>query len=349
MRVAVDIGFGFIKAVDENGKVVSFPSMITKRGDTTLSSFVGKSDPYSVIYWEVGEDSNIKTNEKRLYVGDAAFTNGGIRKWKDKDQKLDTEDIKIFISVALAALSNHNEPVDLCVGLPISYFNSKKEELENILTSIDARISISGIPYVYEIKINSVFIFPQGVGAYYAALFDLQGVPKNIKLVTSSVGVIDIGYRTVDYIVMGKGKHGIVLMDHLSGSLEEDGMNKAIKQIADNISADINREIGINKVEQAMLWFDNILEYRGQAYNLSNYIDSAYKDLSESIASKIKLKWGLEGDMLEHVIITGGGGNVLYPYLKSNFEHAALQDKSEYANAAGYLGAQMALKNNVNA
>lgn len=343
MRVAIDVGFGFIKAVNENGKTECFPSVIAKRGESSISSFVGKSDPYSIIYWEVGE--NGKKNEKRLYVGDAALTNGGVRKWKDKDQKLDTEDIKVFISVALAVLSEKNEPFDICVGLPISYFNSKKEELENILSSIDARISISGKLFVHEIKINSVYIYPQGIGAYYSALFDLNGKPKDIKLVTKSVGVIDIGYRTVDYIVMGRGKSGIVFKDHLSGSLEEDGMNKAIKQVADSISTEVNREIGTNEVEKAILWFDNELEYRGQKYNLSKYVDAAYKDLSESISSKLKLKWGLEGDMLEQVIITGGGGGSLFPYLKENFEHAILQDKAEFANAAGYLGAQMALSN----
>lgn len=343
MRVAIDIGFGFIKAINENGKTECFPSIIAKRGESSMSSFVGKSDPYAVIYWEVEEGG--KKNEKRLFVGDAALTNGGERKWKDKDQKLDTEDIKVFISVALAALSTGKESFDICVGLPISYFNSKKEELESILTSLNARIMMSGQTVLHEIKINSVSVFPQGIGAYYAALFDINGKPKNLRLVTSSVGVIDVGYRTVDYLVMGKSKNGIVPKDHLSGSLEEDGMNKAIKDIADAISAELNREITIVEVEKAILWFDNELNYKGQTYSLSKYVDAAYKDLAESISSKIKIKWGLEGDMLEHIIITGGGGGSLFPFLKNNFEHADLQEKSEFANASGYLGAQMAGKN----
>lgn len=344
MLASIDLGFGYVKGIDEFGNTESFPSIIAKRGESSMSSFIGNSDPYAIIYWEVEEGN--KKNEKRLFVGDAALTNGGERKWADKDQKLDTEDIKVFISVALATLSKGKEPFDICVGLPISYYNSKKDELIEILTALDARVSISGRPNVYNIKINSVSVFPQGVGAYYAALFNIKGEPKNLNLVTSSVGLIDVGYRTVDFIVMGKGKNGIVPKENLSGSLEEDGMNKAIKDVANGISSELNREISIAEVEKAIVWFDNELKYRGQTYDLKNYVDAAYKDLADSISSKLKLKWGLEGDMLDHIIVTGGGGGKLFPYLKSNFVHAVLQEKSEFANVYGYLGAYMAGKKN---
>jgi len=338
MRIAVDVGFGFIKAMNERGEKAYFPSLAMKRSETTLKGIVGGADDdYSIIYWEESESGRV--NEKKCYVGDSALTNGGSRKWEDKND-FNVDDMKVFISTSVGLLNPDNESVDLCVGLPLSYYLIKKDELVNILQSLDAKISISGIPGVRSIKFNSLFVFPQGAGAYFAAVFDREGKIKDYNLATSSVGVIDIGYRTVDFLVMGKGRKGINIIDSLSGSLEEDGMNKAFQQIEKTMSEKVGREIGLTEIEKALLWFGGKLDYRRETYNLLDIEEQAYKDLAEQISSKIKIKWGLEGDLLRTILITGGGGSSLYPFLKEKFEQSELQQDAVFANCEGYLGAQ---------
>lgn len=338
MRISVDIGFGFIKAMNEKGEKVSFPSVIAKRSDTTLKGIVGgASDDYSIIYWENGEIG--RENEKKCYVGDAGMTNGGTRKWEDKSE-FNVEDMKVFIATAVGIINPSNEIVDLCVGLPMSYYMQKKNELVDVLESLFARISITGFNNIREIKFNSIFVFPQGAGAYYSAVFDHNGVVKDYNLATSSVGVIDIGYRTVDFLVMGKGRKGINIIDSLSGSLEEDGMNQAYQQVEKAVSEELGREIGLIEVEKAILWFGGKLDYRRETFNLSEYEEQAYKYQAEQIASKIKIKWGVEADLLSTILITGGGGQILYPILKAKFEQAELQGDAAFANCEGYLGAQ---------
>lgn len=338
MRIAVDIGFGFVKVMNEKGIRNCFPSVIAKRSDNSLKGIVSSViEDYSVIYWELGKDG--AENEKKLYVGDAAIINGGTRKWEDKSE-FNVEEMKVFISTAVGLVNPNNEAVDLCVGLPMSYYLDKKDELIKVLNSIDGRISYTGSPGVKEIKFNSVFCFPQGAGAYYSAVFNRNGEIEDYNLVTSSVGVIDIGYRTVDYLIMGKGRKGITIIDGLSGSLEEDGMNVAFQQIEKIVSDEIKRDIGLLEIEKAILWFGGKLEYRRQTINLIPYEEQAYKDRADNISSKIKLKWGVDGELLSQIIITGGGGGQLFPMLKEKFEQAVLQKESSYANCGGYLGAQ---------
>ncbi len=338
MRVAVDIGFGFVKVMNENGNKVSFPSVIAKRSEITLKGIVGgASDDYSIIYWE--ESVLGKVNEKKCYVGDAGMTNGGTRKWEDKTD-FNVDDMKVFISTAVGIVNTTNEPVDLCVGLPMSYYMQKKDELVEVLKSLNAKVSITGINNIREVKFNSIFVFPQGAGAYYSAVFDKNGEVKDYNLATTSVGVIDIGYRTVDYLVMGKGRKGINIIDSLSGSLEEDGMNQAFQQIEKTISEKVGRKIGLIEVEKAILWFGGKLDYRRERYDLGDFEERAYKELAEQISSKIKIKWGVEADLLGTILITGGGGQSLFPILKEKFEQSELQEDAAFANCEGYLGAQ---------
>jgi len=334
MRIAVDIGFGFVKAMNEKGKKVIFPSVLAKRPETSLRGIVGGAgDDYSITY----KEGNTTLN---MFVGDAGITNGGNRKWEDKDQ-FNIDELKIFIATAVGLVNENNENVDLCVGLPMSYYLLKKDELIKILNSVSAEVTYEGIKDARSIKFDSVFCFPQGAGAYYSAICNIDGSIKDYNLATTSVGVIDIGYRTVDFIVMGKGRKGITMLDALSGSLEEDGMIRAYQLMDRAVSEKIGREIGIIEIEKAVLWFGCKLDYRRETINLIPYVEAAYKDIAESIAAKLKQKWGSEADLLSAILITGGGGQELFPYLKEKFISAELQENASFANCEGYLGAQM--------
>lgn len=340
MRISVDIGFGFVKVMNEHGKTERFPSVLAKRPETSLRGIIGSSgDDYAITYWEEAHNGD-KLHERNLFVGDAGITNGGTRKWEDKKAEFNEEELKILISTAVSLLNPNNEEIDLCVGLPMSYYLDKKDELIDLLSSINAKVAFVGQPNAKSIRFKTVYCFPQGAGAYYSAVFDIKGDIKNYEIGNSSVGVIDIGFRTVDFLVMGKGRKGVTLIDTLSGSLEEDGMNKAYQEVERTLSETVGREIGLIEVEKAILWFGSKLDYRKETLHLTEHEENAYRGLAESITAKIKQKWGAEGDMLSTIIITGGGGQDLYPVLKEKFEQAELQENPAFSNCEGYLGAQ---------
>jgi plasmid segregation protein ParM len=340
MRISVDIGFGLVKVMNERGKKESFPSVMAKRSDYSLKGIVGGAgDDYSIIYWEVDKDNN-KFNERKCYVGDAAMTNGGTRKWEDKSE-FNVDELKIFISTAVGLVNPDNEEIDICVGLPMSYYLQKKDELIQVLESINARVSI-GNKKTSEVRFNSIFCFPQGAGAYYGAMLDLHGNIRDINIATSSVGVIDIGYRTVDYLVLAKGRKSITIVDALSGSLEEDGMNKVFQNIQNTVSElpEVQHEIPLMEIEKSILWFGSKLDYRRNSINLTDIEETAYREHAEKIAAELKRRWGADADTLSTILVTGGGGIPLFKTLKSKFEQAELQEDSSFANCAGYIGIQ---------
>jgi len=349
MRVAVDIGFGFVKVMTEHGKRTMFPSLVKNRIETGLKAIIGgKQDDYAITYWEVQNDnSNEKMNLRKCYVGDASLTNGADRNWEDKNQ-FNADDLKLLITTAVGLVNPNNEEIDLCVGLPMSYFIEMKDKLEEILKNINSRILISGIEKERIVKFKSIFTFPQGAGAYWSAILNTDGKTKNLELAGKTVGVIDIGYRTVDYLVMRKGRTGINMIEEMSGSLEDDGMNRVYQDIGLALQNNGLGNVELTEIEKAILWFGSQLDILGEEINLINYEEKAYKERAESIASKIKRKWGKQEETISTVLITGGGGKTLFEYLEDKFKQAKLQDNEDkndeefasYANCAGYLGIQ---------
>jgi len=312
---------------------------VCKKNENSLKGIVGGAgDDYSVTYWEVNKDGNYE-NEKKLYIGDAGLSNGGTRKWEDKD-KFNVEDLKIFIVTAVGLLNPQNEKVDLCLGLPMSYYLEKKDELKEGLKDLNARVSIFGLKNLRMIEFESIFVFPQGAGAYYSSFCDIKGNITDYDLAQSNAGVIDIGFRTVDFLVMMKGRNGIQIADNLSGSLEEDGMNVAFQNIQKSVSEKVFKEVALEEIEKAVLWFNSKFDFRGETIDITQYEDQAYKELAEEICSKIKIRWGSDGDLLSRIVITGGGAEELFPYIREKFDTAVIQEDCAFGNCKGYLAAQ---------
>lgn len=332
MRISVDVGYGYVKAVNEKGQKIAFPSVVAPSFTKGIGNVLGGSkDDYSVVMWPFG-----KPNESSCYyVGDRAMTSGGaVRTWEEN--AAENTNITIFVLTALAIL-NDDSPVELAVGLPMEYFNKQNQEIKEGLQNIDYSVNVEGGKGTRRVRVNSVFVFPQGAGAYYAACLNIDGTVKNLDIINQAVGVIDIGYRTTDYLVMAKGKKGIAPREDLTGSLEL-GMNEAHQNVQKEIEKLVDKQVDLLKVEQAILWNEGKFVFKGQTYDLCEHINNSYEALSQRIASKIKIIWGDEIDHLSSIYIAGGGVVVLFDYLKEAFE--SIDKLDSFANAEGYLAAQ---------
>lgn len=345
MRIAIDIGFGFTKVMTDNGLKKSFPSMVKSRQkNSSLRGIVGgDGDDYIVTYTD-----NLEAKEQNFYIGDSAMTNGGSRDWESKGA-FNIKNMKILASTAIGIVIDSDEDVELAVGLPMSYYLNYKDELKKMLLGINANINIKG-KGDKKIKCKSVFVFPQGAGAYYAAIYSINGEIKDLQLAMTSVGIIEIGFKTVDYLVMGKGRKGISLIDNLSDSLEDDGMHKVYQDIEKEVAElpEVNRNLGTVEIEKAILWFSSKLDFRSQIIDLNELEKKAYFDRAVVISSKIKAVWGAEGETISKILIAGGGASKLFPTMKGKFEQAELQKDSPYANCVGFLGAQARILNKEN-
>jgi len=325
MRISVDIGFGFTKAVSDREKMVSFPSVVARRIATTTGGALG-----------YGQDDYLVTiNGQDYYVGDAGMIAGGNRTWED--QVAQNQNLNILVLTAIHVLLEDDAKVDLAVGLPMSFYVNQRKSIRDALLQLKADVTIGGAKK--HIEIGSVFVFPQSAGVYYHALHNIDGSIKNQNLFNRQVGVIDPGYRTVDILYMARGRKGLLPREDLSGS-EELGMNEAHKIVRIRASQLVGGEADLLEVEKSILWFNCEFDYKGRTYNIRDIRDETYREHSAKIVAWVKQRWGDEINNLHAIILGGGGGEALFPYMKESLPTLMKVDKPEYANAFGYLAAQ---------
>jgi hypothetical protein len=91
------------------------------------------------------------------------------------------------------------------------------------------------------------------------------------------------------------------------------------------------------EVERWLRTGEGKIQYDGGEYDVSTYQANAARDLSDTIVTAINTK--LRGDIKKYknMYVTGGGAELLYPFMKNNYNNLKLQDDYIFANAEGYL------------
>lgn len=336
MRISVDIGFGYTKAVSEAGREVTFPSVVGRKFASSIEGILGGYQEDYIVTLSYPEKPN--EDAQSYYVGDAAMTAGGMRTWEEEHAK--NRNLDVLIATAMGLLNEKdNEPVQLAVGLPMSVFMAQQNELKKRLSGLHITCEIGG--QAKQLHVESVFVFPQGAGVYYAALHDIDGSVKNMELINKQVAVIDVGYRTTDFLFMVKGKKGLIPRPEPHSGSEDIGMNMAHQEIQTAIMMPLKgQQADILDIEKALMWHNGMLPIKGGELDLKPFRAKAYEALANEISSRIKRRWGDDINTLSAVIIGGGGGDALFSHFENSFPAAMKVEKPEYANARGYLAAQ---------
>ncbi|MEW6047230.1 MAG: hypothetical protein AB1609_12220, partial [Bacillota bacterium] len=82
-----------------------------------------------------------------------------------------------------------------------------------------------------------------------------------------------------------------------------------------------------------------VLTFRGEVIDLEPDAEVAREALASQVAARVKRLWGRAADLAGKVILTGGGGAELYPWLRTALPGVVLGQDPLFANALGYLSA----------
>lgn len=326
MRLAVDLGYGYVKAMTPTGRVV-FPSVVAPAGASTglRDVFGAKTPEYELSLHRDGRT-------ERYLVGTAALSEpGAVRAWETEAA---AGNIAPLLATAVAALWAP-APLYLAVGLPLLHYAKQRVSLQQALEQLDMDAAL-GDGQVVRITRPRVTVLPQAAAGYYAALE--RGLLKDIN---GMVGIIDVGYRTTDYLVVGRDpRGGLEIRERLAGTLDL-GISQVTGAIQEAVQARIGRAVDRLRIESA-LERDGILPYRGTPIDLAVYREEARRAVADAITAKLKADWGEDLDFLAAVLVMGGGGADLFPMLKGLHPNMILLDEPQWANARGYLLAMQA-------
>jgi len=299
--LAVDVGYSFVKVVDEKDRKFSFPSSCERYiSDGTAHANDADVVTLGGVEYKVGFD-----------LGDTRRANNDFH---------GTDPWKALLCYAMHRClpgEGSNIRLDhLALGLPYSQYNER----------VIGRISQSK-KYVFEVngetkvvEIGKLHILPQG-GAMLFGNGDLD---------LSNMGLIDVGYYTVDCVMMHAGK----FVRDRSQSFPL-GVEKAFKQI----HALLVDRLGVSSVDFSQLL--GIVQAGGKFP-----FDGEEMDLSQEIAGILSGYWdrvvGVTEDLWQdyvrffsETVVAGGGAELLRPYI--NDKKMRIVDDAIFGNARGYM------------
>ncbi|ABY92040.1 ParM/StbA family protein [Thermoanaerobacter brockii subsp. lactiethylicus] len=326
-KVGLDLGYGYVKGINEKGKEVLFPSLVGNAYERVLSGLFGtdnnKADNMHVVI--------VNENKEEYFVGELARREGKNVSYAFDEDKIYHPNTRALLTAScLLLLPEEEVPVHIVTGLPLEQYIHKKEEFKNMLKNFKVMAYFKGDEKVKTIKFEKVTIFPQAAGAvYHAVMADIQ----KYLVKGSYIGLIDIGFKTTDYIVfMVEDK--LILREDMSGTVEV-GMS-ALNNTVDKI---FTQRTGskIDVSELIRLISDGKIFYKGRELDFTKEIDAVRSEIARVMKDKIKLIWGSKLDFFNTVFLAGGGAKELVEYMKDFYEKIVLVKNAQFANARGFL------------
>jgi len=142
--------------------------------------------------------------------------------------------------------------------------------------------------------------------------------------------VVDIGYRTTDYVVVTKQPDGALTFDSMAAGSLELGMHAVAVALANQLT--LTHQIPFTAAQVAMV--DSVI-VRGQRYPLQELRQTQERQVARSIVQGLMERLDHQLDQVLGLVAVGGGSHLLTQAVPGVIQ----PDHSQWANAQGYLAA----------
>jgi plasmid segregation protein ParM len=298
--LGIDFGFGFTKATDGERSLV-------------VTSVVGEAEQRyleNVVDLPLDEDHiHLELDDRIVFVGDLATRQSSLRSFTLDQDRFVAESVRVLGLGVGSLLAAPEEPLKVVTGLPISTYREKREQVANELSGRHAFAAIdpAGRRRRVVLEIAEVRVLPQPFGTVYDLLLNDVGEIGSRDLLQEKVGVIDVGFQTSDFTVADR----ISFLERASGSTES-GIGRAFSVIAGKVREKSGVSVELYRLYDAMQ--QGRIKVRGSTFDLGRLIEHVLTQLAADLATEANRLWADEWDM-DAIVITGGGGSVLAPYL----------------------------------
>jgi len=271
---------------------------------------------------------------EKYFVGELANCQSEFILSTQSEKRISSVEDDILFRTVFALLDgegeSQEEKYNLVTGLPVDEYKHYKEYLESKLRTEHNIELIGGESRISKsITIDRCKIIPQLIGTVFNELLTDSGEVINKEYVSSTIGVVDIGFRTTDFIVTDK----LEFIDKLS-YISNIGLNTAYKHISRQLKDQFN-------VDKPIYQLDDIIrvgaiDINGQQYDVSELREKAFSLAAKQIVSDINSFWHQLWEY-NKILITGGGGVALFKYIRDHIDNVCLVEDGQFSNVNGYL------------
>ena len=328
-KIAVDLGYGFVKGANEENERIIFPSVVGAAHDLALKDLFG---------------TNFKNRLDNLWVHikagdlDGDFFVGSLagdsisKSFAFGSNKIWHPNTIVLLGTAAALLAPEGEDILIVTGLPLEHFKMQRREFSNFLKMFEAEISfLTNENTTREINFAGSAVFPQGAGAVYEAFREYPALRKDSG---AKVAVIDIGFKTTDFITVRIGTP-LETVEQFSGTVDA-GMFHLHRLFAARFLQETGCQadpfrIGDYINSGGRVYFD------GREYDFSDTLQTARNELANVIRDGVIASWKDSYREFRAIFLAGGGAFELKDGLKRAFPILQAIGDPQFANCKGFL------------
>lgn len=327
--VGLDLGCGFTKAVSGTTTDL-FKSVIGPASERAFGDDLALSGPAD-RHREVA----LPVSGGRHFLGELAEREShSPRATLDADTFFD-EFAPVLAPASLAWVFERDvEELGVVVGLPMAQFADHRERLTDALSGqhlVELYGRTGGTQRV-AITVTDVCVLPQPLGSALHLLLDDEGQVGNPEVFDKKIGVIDVGLHATGLTVAQRGDYS-----ERASATAPSGLAAAYRVIAQRLRESSGVEVGAHRL--AAVLQEGSIRIHGTRYDLRRIAEQAYEELAASLAAFAEQHWREEWD-LDLVLLTGGGGPLLAPWLAPALRgEVVLADENadpRFANARGF-------------
>ncbi|AYP68387.1 partition protein [Bacillus phage vB_BboS-125] len=304
--VALDLGYGWTK-----GKLG--PSLFRQ------PSVLGEIKP---LFDEQKRKGDL-TIDGQYFVGDLALRQAEVKYHSIKDNKAETWTTEVLLKASLAYLAP-TEQLQLVTGLPIDYFFTQKNAVEEMVGRFNSTnyytLDIYGEGRrTAKPTIRKHKVVPQPLGSAMDYLLTDAGQFNDVAEARKRLLVVDLGYYTLDLLVLDAME-----INKASCSPPGLGIDTAYKLLQQYLKENVGSAPARYELDQ----YVKSGEYNG--YDIGPLIEKAFTALAQQIQLEVEsLNLGYQ-----RVIITGGQANLVAAFL--DLPGKVVLNDPQLGNVRGY-------------
>lgn len=303
--IGLDVGFGFTKATNGRDTQI-FKSVVGDAADPVFNEplLPGKS--------ALGR--HLQLNGDVFYVGELAEQQSRGRGFTLDPSQFLAKYARTLAVSACAPLIDGSQPLRVVTGLPISFFRKHKDALTQLLQQrhVVTLFKANGEKEERALNIEKVRVIPQPFGAMFNLMLNDLGKPVSQRFITEKIGVIDIGFRTADYSISDKTRYS-----ERGSQSTDSGISVAFTAIANALQEKSGVTIELYRLYEAVT--RGTIKIKGKRYDITAPVKQAFGALATRVATEANRLWADDWD-LDAIVVSGGGGAVLAPYLQPLIE-----------------------------
>jgi len=314
MRIAVDVGHAGVKVWCATTHL-TFPAAIAPAPSTVSLAGVTTKDPRVTVQEDDGETV--------AYWMGAPAQHLAVPLWSaDKAHDPFTRAL-VYEGVRRAGLPDG--PVAVAVGLPLAWHAAHHADLAAALQGRVVTMTTATTRHRWTLTV--VRVLPQGVGAAVAA------VEQGLCSTAGAYLVLDIGYRTVDLVVITVDETGRI-HGHPEWSATLDVGWSAVD---DAVVRGVRQATG-GDVLPAQVQGPTAVIF-GESWDLERWRAPAADMLAARVTQRVQTSLAPVWATLRGAILVGGGSLGILPHLDWGRMPVTVMDRPLYANAQGFWAA----------